>query len=116
MRECVTHHYACDCREALFSRAVEIADKTMTELLCAHAKSADEHGAMWALCDVDGGDVATLAEADTPLIEAIEWLQERKLCELVESPHGATVLLLSVIEQAPLIPVGLIEERNGNGK
>lgn len=102
MRECVTHHHACDCREALFARALEIADEAMTELLCAHARPADEHGVMWALCDAYGGDVATLAEADTPLVEAVEWLQERKLCELVESPHGATVLLLSEIWEATL--------------
>lgn len=82
------------------ARAMEIADEAMTERLCAHAKRADEHGVMWALCDVDGGDVATLAEADAPVIEAVTWLQERKLCELVESPHGATVLLLSEVGDA----------------
>lgn len=98
MRECVTHHHACDCREAMFSRAAEIADEAMTELLCAHAKRADEHGVMWALCDADGCDVATLAEADTPLIEAVEWLKERKLCELFEGRHGATVLLTAIDE------------------
>lgn len=102
MRECVTHHHACDCRERLFARALAIADEAMTKLLCAHAKRADEHGVMWALCDADGGDVATLAEADTPLVEAVEWLQERKLCELVESTNGATVLLLSEIGEATL--------------
>lgn len=102
MRECVTHHHACDCRERLFARALEIADEAMTELLCAHAKRADEHGVMWALCDTDGNDVATLAEADTPLVEAVEWLQERNLCELVESRHGATVVLLAEIEDATL--------------
>lgn len=100
MRECITHHHACDCREALFTRALEIADKAMTDLLCIHAKRADEYGIRWALCDADGDDVATLAEADTPLVEAVEWLQERKLCELVESPHGATVLLLLEIGEA----------------
>lgn len=63
MRGCVSHHHACDCREALFVQAMKIADEAMTELLCAHAKRADEHGVMWALCDADGGDVATLAEA-----------------------------------------------------
>ncbi len=102
MRECVTHHHACDCREAMFARALEIADEAMTELLYAHAKRADEYGVMWALCDADGGDVAALAEADTPVIEAVHWLQERGLCELVESPNGATVLLLSEIGEATL--------------
>lgn len=79
----------------MFARALEIADDAMKGLLTCHARRADEHGVMWALCDADGGDVATLAEADTPLIEAVEWLTERGLCELVESPGGATVLLLS---------------------
>ncbi len=95
---------AYDYRERMFTRALEIADEAMTELLCAHAKRIDEHGVMWALCDADGGDASTLSEADTPLIEAVEWLQERGLCELVEHPHGATVLLLSEIgiRDAPL--------------
>ena len=71
----------------------------MTELLCAHAIRADEHGVLWALCDADGNDVATLDEACTPLIEAVLWLKERKLCELMESEHGATVVLLPEIDE-----------------
>jgi hypothetical protein len=86
----------------MFSRALEIADEAMTELLCVHAKRADEHGVMWALCDADGADVATLEEADTPVIEAVKWLQERHLCELFEGQQGATVLLLTEIGEATL--------------
>jgi hypothetical protein len=92
-----TSHHTGDCPEALFAQAPEIADEAMTELLREHAKCADEHGVMWGLCDADGDDVATLAEADAPLVEAVKWLQKRKLCELVESPHGATVLLFSAM-------------------
>lgn len=95
MRKCVTHHHACDCREAMFARAVEIADEAMTELLMGHAKCVDESRVVWALAGEDGGDVATLAEADPPLIEAVEWLVQRGLCEVVESPNGATVILLN---------------------
>jgi len=66
----------------------------MTDLLMCHAKQADEFGVMWALCDANGNDVAVLAEADAPAIEAVQWLQERGLCDLVESPEGTTVVLL----------------------
>lgn len=65
----------------------------MTELLMAHAKRADEFGVTWSLCDANGNDVAVLADADEPVIEAVEWLKERGLCDLFESPDGATVAL-----------------------
>lgn len=97
--KCETHHHACDCREAMFARAVEIANESMVELLMAHAKRADEHGITWALVNADGVEVPTLDEADLPVIEAVEWLREHKLCELIESPHGATVLLLCELEE-----------------
>jgi hypothetical protein len=84
----------------MFTRAVAIADEAMTELLKAHARRADEHGVLWALVDVDGVEVNTLAEADHPVIEAVEWLAERGLCEVVEGRNGATVVLLEAIEEA----------------
>lgn len=93
---------ARDCREALFARGLEIADKAMTELVMTHAIRADEHGVVWALVDADGGDIATLYEADTPLIEAVEWLTQRGICELVENQHGAIVVLVSEIGEATL--------------
>lgn len=99
MRECISHHYACDCREEMFARAIQIADEAMIEMLQSHALQADEHGVSWALRNGYGDDVATLYEADKPLIDAVEWLLERKLCKLVESPHGAVVLLLPEIEE-----------------
>lgn len=93
--DCTTHHHACACRERMFARALEIADEAMTELLMAHAKRADEIGVMWALCDANGNDVAVLADADKPVIEAVEWLNDRNMCALYESPDGATVVLFS---------------------
>lgn len=96
MRRCVSHHHACDCREAMFARALKIADESMLELIRCHARRADEHGVLWALVNEDGEEVTTLLEAETAVIEAVEWLKERGLCEVVESPQGATVILISV--------------------
>lgn len=97
MTECTTHHHACDCREAMFARAIEIADQAMIDLLTSHARSADETGAVWALCDADGGYVETLDEADQPIIDAVEWLRERKLCALVETREVGAVILLEAL-------------------
>lgn len=94
MSECLTHHHACACREAMFARAAEIADEAMTQPLECYGRSADEHGVVWALLDSDYGAVATLDEAEPPVIEAVRWLLWRERCELVESPDGATVVLL----------------------
>ena len=95
MRKCVTHHHACDCREAMFARAVEIADESMLELLQGHAVCLDEFRTNWALVDADGKEVAILEDADPPAVEAVEWLKRRGLCEVMEHPTGATVLLLN---------------------
>ena len=100
MRKCITHHHACDCREALFARALKIADESMTSTLTTNAIRADEHGVMWALVDFEGGEVATLYEAYQGVIDAVEWLIERGLCELVEHPDGATVVLSADLEAA----------------
>ncbi len=94
MRKCVTHHNACDCREAMFARAVEIADDYMLATLQGHAVCLDEFRMNWALVDAEGMDVATLAEADPPVVMAVEWLKRRGLCEVNEHPTGATLLLL----------------------
>ena len=101
MSECVTHHNACDCRESMFARAIEIADQAMTDLLTSHARPADEVGLMWALCDAAGGYVEALDEADQPIIDAVEWLRERKLCALVETRAGGAVILLEVLNDYP---------------
>lgn len=95
MSKCVTHHNACDCREAMFARAIEIADECMTAMLITCADRVDESSVIWALIDAGGANVATLEEADDPLIEAVTWLRSRGLCAVVESSHGATVVLLS---------------------
>jgi len=97
MTECTTHHHACDCREAMFARAIEIADQAMTELLTSHARPADDVGVTWTLCDAAGGYAETLDEADQPIIDAVTWLLERKLCALVETRKGVAVMLLEVL-------------------
>lgn len=99
MGECVMRGFIRVRREPMFTRAVAIADEAMTELLKAHARRADEHGVLWALVDAGGREVNTLAEADHPVIEAVEWLTERGLCEVVEGRNGATVVLLEAIEE-----------------
>lgn len=103
MGGCVMRGSARDRREPMFTRAVAIADEAMTELLKAHARRADEHGVMWALVDAGGREVNTLAEADHPVIEAVEWLMERGLCEVVEGRNGATVVLLEAIEDGRVV-------------
>lgn len=82
----------------LTARAFEIADQSMTELLRAHALGCDEFGRTWRLVDADGADVATLEEADPALIESVEWLRERGLCEIVNGPDGDVVLLAESME------------------
>lgn len=90
-------------RAALSDRAFAIADEAMTAQLCCHAMKADEHGVVWALCDEDGAVVATLAEADTPLIDAVTWLLRRGLCELVESSSGASVVLHAALSDKGVV-------------
>lgn len=93
MSKCETHHSACACREAMLARAVEIADKASVELLQSQARRLDDYGIVWALTDTFGADVATLAEADPSLVEAVQWLQQRDLCSLVESVDGTTLIV-----------------------
>lgn len=94
MSECLKHHNACACREAMFAQAVEIADEAMADMLRSCSLSADESGVAWTLCNGNGDAVATLDEAYPPAIDAVRWLLQRNLCHLVESPEGATVVLL----------------------
>ena len=94
MSECLKHHNACACREAMFAQAVEIADEAMMGLLRCSRLRVHESGVAWALCDANGDAVATLDEAFAPVIDAVRWLLQRNLCHLVESPEGATVVLL----------------------
>lgn len=89
---------ACDDR--LHERALAIADAAMTNLLTTCAIPVDEHRIEWALCTHDGSRAATLGDADEEMIDAVKWLRERELCELVESPRGATVILLAADARA----------------
>lgn len=79
--------------DLLTIKAFKIADESMIGLLTGHAMKCDEFGKLWGLLSADGNEVFDLSEADPPLIEAIEWLLERNLCALLESPDGITILL-----------------------
>lgn len=46
MRECVTHHYACDCREAEFAKLRAFAQDVMKA---------------WPIGDLDGGELQEAA-------------------------------------------------------
>jgi hypothetical protein len=41
MKECVTHHHACDCREALFARLRHTAKTYMAAVECYNANPWD---------------------------------------------------------------------------
>lgn len=105
MRECMTHRHACDCRERLFARALEIADEAMTRLLYAHAvnidtgeASADEQlpeMAKFGLVNEAQEEVSHLADADPAIVEAFEWLSQRCLAELLSDRHGEFIRLVT---------------------
>lgn len=77
----------------LASRAFEIADTCMLAQLQAHALRIDEFGTAWAVVDADGNGVHDLSESDEGTGEAVEWLTQRGLGEVVESPDGLVVVL-----------------------
>lgn len=80
--------------QQLTSRAFEIADEAMLLQLECHTLRVDEFGMTRAITDGDGNGVHDLANADSPIQEAIEWLAERKLAEVISSPDGLVVLLI----------------------
>lgn len=77
----------------LASRAFEIADACMLAQLQAHALRIDEFAVIWAIVDADGNGVHDLEESDEGTGEAVEWLVQRGLAEVVESPDGLVVVL-----------------------
>lgn len=94
---CEEYGKACDigsnAENKLAARAFEIADESMLELLQGHAVRVEEHGMVWGLVDEDQREVGSLAEADSAIVEAVEWLRSRGLCDVVENPHGECVVL-----------------------
>lgn len=51
-------------------------------------------GGVLALTDEDGDVVRTLAEADAPVQEALDWLLRRKLAELITADDGSECIYL----------------------
>lgn len=98
MRPCATHHHACDCRERMFTRALEIADEAMMDQLLCHSLPDEAirsgFGGVLALTDEDGDVVRALSDADPAVQEALEWLLERKLAELITADDGAECIYL----------------------
>ena len=86
--------------------AFRIADEAMMDMLMCHSLPDEAicigFGGVLALTDEDGDVVRTLAEADAPVQEALDWLRRRKLAELVTADDGAECIYLppNVLAQA----------------
>lgn len=78
--------------QKLTCRAFEIADEAMLSQLECHTLRVDEFGMTRAITDDEGNDVTCLADADAAIQEAVEWLVERKLIEVISPPDGLIVL------------------------
>lgn len=78
--------------------AFRIADEAMMDLLMCHSLPDEAilsgFGGVLALTDADGDVVRTLAEADPPVQEALDWLLRRKLAELITADDGAECIYL----------------------
>jgi hypothetical protein len=84
--------------QALVTRAFQIADQAMIELLLSHGMPMDgsvceASGGAVALCDESSEEVRTLAESDPAIVEAFEWLQLRGRAELIEGTDGEFIYL-----------------------
>jgi hypothetical protein len=81
--------------QTLTTRAFEIADTCMLAQLESHALRAGGHpeAPLFGLVDDDGREVTTLLEASPSIVEAVEWLRERGLAEVIENEHGEAVIL-----------------------
>lgn len=80
-------------RDQQTARAFEIADESMASLLRAHTLKCDEFGKLRKPLDDDGAEVATVAEADSATQDAIAWLAERGICEIIDEPGGEVILM-----------------------
>jgi len=74
------------------ARAFQIADEAMIDLLVCHTHRLDEYGKLLGLLSETGREVSSLAEAEQAVIEAVEWLQERGLCMLMDDPAGVVIM------------------------
>ena len=80
---------------ALHQRAVAIADRAMRELVETECVKADEHGVMWAPLPCPGcGGAEHFACMGQAVREAVDWLTQRGLGEVVETEDGRAETLL----------------------
>lgn len=82
------------------SRAFEMADEAMTELLRAHcalsssASRSDAHPEPLYPTGEDCGEVCALSEASAIIKEAVEWLRPRGLVAVHRDTTGEFLVLL----------------------
>lgn len=74
----------------LAQRAIEIADRQMLATLQCQGVPLPVDGS-YGLADSDGVEVSRLGDAAPELTEAVEWLTERNLVEVVEDEKGTVV-------------------------
>lgn len=76
------------------ARAFEIADEAMLSLLRSHTvKCVSDAMLLRRPLDDEGREVATVAEADAATQDAVAWLSERGLCEIIDEPGGEVITL-----------------------
>jgi len=71
-----------------FERAVAIADEAMRGAIRWFC-SPDDADEMYVPCNAAGETVCTLAEADRVIVEAVDWLRDRGLADVVSLPDDA---------------------------
>lgn len=84
----------------LQARAFEIADESMVSLVQCQCLRVDETGCLWSPTNNDGREVVSVEDADPAIVNAVEYLKGRGLCEVIDSPDGEVILLIG--EEVPL--------------
>lgn len=84
----------CDLPETMIERAFEIADTMMFALMEAETLSWDEYGNMRGLCNSDGAEVDSLAEASDAIRDAVEWLLPRGYVEVGCDADGEYIFVV----------------------
>ena len=75
-------------------RALDLADRSMFDLLESEAIAHDEYRTVLGLTNEGQQEVASLAEASEAMQEAVQWLRERGYVEIAEDPSGEYVNVL----------------------
>ncbi len=77
----------------MIDRAFAIADDAMITALVSYGSGAID-SPIYGMCDGNGREVRSVAEASAELREAVEWLVARGLAKLFSDKQGDTVELL----------------------